>query len=132
MIFIDYEIKTSSIHGAGLYTKQDIKKGTLIAKASPKLDLDISIESFNCLDDKEKQEILYWGFFDDGRNIYHVDFDNTKFINHKNNANVTQDMNYSDMYLVAKRDIKAGEELTQNYLEFETEEELKKRGIKND
>ena len=27
------------------------------------------------------------------------------------------------------RDIKKGEELTQNYLEFETEEDLKERGV---
>ncbi|MCL2629801.1 MAG: SET domain-containing protein [Alphaproteobacteria bacterium] len=82
------------------------------------------------MDDKEKTEILYWGFFDEGNGCYHVDFDNTKFINHSENANITQDMAYKDMYLIAKRDIKAGEELTQNYLEFESEQELLNRGIK--
>ncbi len=131
MILIDYEIKNSNIHGAGLFTKQDIKKGDLIAKASLKLDLNISTEVFNSLEDKEKHEMLYWGFYDESHNCYHVDFDNTKFINHSNNANITQDSRYQDMYLIAKKDIKAGEELTQNYLEFESEKEFKGRGIKD-
>ena len=130
MILIEYEIKSSSVHGAGMFTKQDIKKGSLIAKASPCLDVDISTETFNNLQQKEKDEILYWGFFDAPRNCYHVDFDNTKFINHSKEANITQDPNHLEMYLIASRDIKAGEELFQNYLEFETEEEFAHRGIK--
>ncbi len=129
MILIDYEIKSSPVHGAGMFTKQDIQKGTLIAKASPKLDVDIPKEIFEKLDSREQQEILYWGFYDEPRNVYHVDFDNTKFINHSRDSNITQDVNHLDMYLLASRDIKAGEELLQNYLEFESEEEFNARGI---
>ena len=39
---------------------------------------------------------------------------------------------HSAAYLVATRDIERGEELAQNYLEFETEDDLKKRGIKTE
>ena len=53
----------------------------------------------------------------------------SKFINHSYNATVTQDEKFTDAYLVAARDIKKGEELTQNYLEFESEDDLKARGI---
>lgn len=131
MILIDYEIKSSKIHGAGMFTKQDINKGDLIAKASPTLDVDISAEVFEKLEKREKDEILYWGFFDAPRNVYHVDFDNTKFINHNKKANISQDPNHLEMYLIANKFIKKGEELTQNYLEFETEEEFAQRGIKD-
>lgn len=44
-------------------------------------------------------------------------------------ATVIQDEKHEEAYLVTKRDIKVGEELTQNYLEFESEEDLQKRGI---
>lgn len=74
--------------------------------------------------------MLYWGFYDELRGLYHCDFDNTKFINHNKNGNITQDKAYQDMYLIAKRDINKGEELTQNYLEFENIEDLLNRGIK--
>ena len=129
MILIDYEIKSSAIHGAGMFTKQDIKKGELIAKASLELDVDIPADVFDKLDEREKKEILYWGFFDEPREVYHVDFDNTKFVNHCRNGNITQDDAYLDMYLIATRDIMRGEELTQNYLEFESEDDLLARGI---
>jgi len=42
---------------------------------------------------------------------------------------LTQDPRHSEAYLVTTRPVKAGEELTQNYLEFETKEDLKRRGI---
>lgn len=129
MILIEYEIRNSKIHGAGMFTKQNIKKGELIAKSSPELDVDITEEIFNTLREKEKSELLYWGFYDKSQNVYHCDFDNTKFINHSINGNITQDQRYQDMYLIAKRDIDAREELTQNYLEFESKEDLLNRGI---
>lgn len=129
MILIDYEIKNSPIHGVGMFTKQKISKGQLIAKASPILDVDITKEEFNQLTDQEQKELLYWGFYDEPRGVYHCDFDNTKFINHQKEANIHQDDNYLDMYLIATRDIATGEELTQNYLEFESLEDLKRRGI---
>ena len=130
MILIDYEIKSSQVHGGGMFTKQDITKGDLIAKASPLLDVDITVDVFDKLEEKEKEEMLYWGFYDEPRGLYHCDFDNTKFINHSKEGNVTQDETYQDMYLIAKKNISKGEELTQNYLEFESEEDLLNRGIK--
>lgn len=118
------------MHGVGLFTRENLKKGKIVYTASPILDVDISQEEFDSLDEKEKREVRYWGFWDEPNNMWHVDFDNSKFINHSFNPTLTQDSNYKDAYLIAARDVKNGEELTQNYLEFETEEDLKKRGIK--
>ncbi|MDR1694961.1 MAG: SET domain-containing protein [Lactobacillaceae bacterium] len=129
MILISYEVKNSAVHGTGIFTKERIKKGSLIAKASPMLDLNIPPSVFETLEKREKDEILYWGYYDKRSGNYHVDFDNTKFINHSKDGNVTWDPAHQDMHLIAKRDIDIGEELTQNYLEFESIEELQKRGI---
>lgn len=49
MILIDYEIKSSSIYGAGMFTKQSIKNGEIIAIDSLELDIYISVETFNKL-----------------------------------------------------------------------------------
>ena len=133
MIMIDYEVKSSPVHGAGLFTRQDIRAGDLIAVASPSLDVNITPDVFESLTQREQDEILYWGFFDEnytGGGVFHVDFDNTKFINHSLDGNVMQDAAHHEMYLVAARDVVAGEELTQNYLEFETVKDLERRGIK--
>ncbi len=129
MIHIKYKLNTSPYHGVGLFADQDIEKGQLIYTPSPLLDVNITQEEFDSLDEKEKQEILWWGFFDEPSQKWHVDFDVTHFINHAYEGSVTQDPEHTDAYLVASRDIKKGEELTQNYLEFETKEDLERRGI---
>jgi SET domain-containing protein len=129
MIHIKYKLRASDFHGIGLFTDQEIKKGELIYTASTLLDLNITQEQFDSLHQNEKDEILWWGFFDEPSQKWHVDFDVSKFINHSKEATVTQDENHDEAYLVATRDIKAGDELTQNYLEFESEDDLKRRGI---
>ena len=129
MIHITYKLNTSGTHGIGLFSDQDIQAGALVYTASPLLDLDITQEQFDTLDEKEKREIQWWGFFDQPSQKWHVDFDVSKFINHSYDATVTQDPGHDEAYLVAARDIRKGEELTQNYLEFESEEDLRRRGI---
>jgi SET domain-containing protein len=124
-----YQLKASDLHGMGLFVDEPLKKGQLIYTSSPVLDLNITQEQFDSLDQKEKDEVLWWGFFDELSQKWHVDFDVSKFINHSKDATVTQDDSHEDAYLVAVRDIAAGEELTQNYLEFESPEDLKRRGI---
>ena len=130
MIHIAYKLKASDLHGVGLFANEDIKEGQLIYTASPLLDVNITQEQFDSLEQKEKDEILWWGFFDQPSQMWHVDFDVSKFINHSYHPTVTQDPDHDEAYLIAVRDIAAGEELTQNYLEFESQEDLSRRGIK--
>lgn len=129
MIHIDYKLKPSNLHGIGLFAGQPIKKGSVVYTASPLLDLNITQEQFDSLDQKEKDEIIWWGFFDEPSQMWHVDFDVSKFINHSPNATLTQATDHDEAYLIAARDIQSGEELTQNYLEFESPEYLSRRGI---
>ena len=132
MIHIQYALKTSDLHGIGLFADEHVTKGQLIYTASPLLDINITQEQFDNLSQNEKDEIRRWGFFDEPSQKWHVDFDVSKFINHAYRASVTQDSSHDEAYLVAARDIEVGEELTQNYLEFESEEDLRQRGITPD
>jgi SET domain-containing protein len=129
VIHIRYTVKESGLHGIGLFSDQDIKTGALICTASPSLDVDITQEEFDALSAGEQSEIRWWGFFDRPSRKWHVDFDVTRFMNHSYDANVTQDQNHQEAYLIAARDVRTGEELTQNYLEVETPEDLARRGI---
>lgn len=129
MIHIKYKLRESELHGIGLFADEEIGRGTLVYSASPELDVNISESRFQNLDPKEQEEVRYWGYWDKANNVWHVDFDNTRFINHSYNANLTQDEEYGEAHLIATRDIKKGEELTQNYLEFESVEDLERRGI---
>ena len=129
MIHIRYKLDKSNRHGIGLFADQNINKGDVVYTSSPILDTNISREQFDSLSESEKKEILWWGFFDEHSQKWHVDFDVSKFINHSYEATLTQDKKHKEAYLVAVKDIKRGEELTQNYLEFETQADLKNRGI---
>lgn len=129
MIHIKYKLDKSDKHGIGLFADEDLKEGQLVYAASPLLDVNITQEQFDSLSDREKEEFQWWGFFDEPSQRWHVDFDVSKFINHSEEGTVTQDKNHEEAYLVTTRDVKSGEELTQNYLEFESEEDLKRRGI---
>lgn len=130
MIHIKYKLDKSPIHGIGIFADQNIKKGQLIFTAEPILDVNITDDQFSSLNDAEKKEIKYWGYFNKFTNKWHVDFDHIHFLNHSYSPNTTQNTTSSEACLIASRDISLGEELTQNYLEFETEEDLKNRGIK--
>lgn len=130
MIHIKYKLDKSNFHGIGLFTDEDLPKGILVYTASPLLDVNISKEDFETLSDSEKKEIRWWGFWDEGSNVWHVDFDVSKFINHSKEGTLTQDETKDETYLVTTRNLQKGEELTQNYLEFESEEDLLERGIK--
>lgn len=130
MMHIKYKLDISNIHGIGLFAAEDLKVGQLIYTASPMLDVNITQEQFDSLSENERSEIMWWGFRIPETGIWHVDFDVTKFINHSSVPTVTQDKDRSDAYLVATRAVKVGEELTQDYREFETEQDLVRRGIK--
>lgn len=129
MIHIKYKLDRSDKHGIGLFADEDLKKGQLVYTASPLLDVNITQEQFDSLNDREKEEFRWWGFWDEPSQKWHVDFDVSKFINHSKDGTVTQDPTHTEAYLITTRDIKKGEELTQNYLEFESKEDLRKRGI---
>lgn len=129
MMHVRYLLDKSKYHGIGLFAGEDILKGTLVYTASPLLDMNITQGEFDTLSESEKNEVRYWGFFDEPSQKWHVDFDVSKFINHSREGTVTQDPNHQEAYLITTRDVKKGEELTQNYLEFETEEDIKRRGI---
>jgi len=131
MIHIKYRLDRSALHGIGLFADEAIKKGQVVYTASPALDLNLSKNQFEGLNEKEQTEVKYYGFWDELNNVWHVDFDVSRFINHSSDASLTQEKGHKDAYLIAARNINSGEELTQNYLEFESKEDLEKRGIRH-
>lgn len=117
MIHIKYKIKNSLVHGVGLFTDQEIKKGELVYTPNPLLDTDLTQQQFDGLSTSEQKEVMYYGYFHTKSQKYHVAFDAIRILNHADSgsANVTQD---EDMVMIAIRDIEAGEELLQDYSEL--------------
>lgn len=126
MLLIKATVKQSSVHGLGLFADEDIFKGTKIWKFSPGLDVEISGDKFEKLSQSEKDFILFYGFKSKKTNNYHLSHDNVRFINHSKEGNVAIDKNVDDVEypLIASKDIKVGEEILQDYFEFDNDHAL--------
>jgi len=118
MTLFDYKIKESKINGLGLFTNEEIKKGTVMFKASPDLDIELTKEQFDGLSNEEQKEFIHYGYLDKKSGIYKLDFDTAlRFLNFDKDGNIYQDETHTETYLIAKRDIGIGEEITFDYLE---------------
>lgn len=115
-----FKIKTyldkSKIQGIGLFSDEDTKKNSIVYIPNEKLDLSLSNSIFQKLSRDEKNTIKHFGY-KTKNGEYHLSFDNIRFCNHsksKNNISIGK-----KGYLYATRDILKGEELLQDYSEFE-------------
>lgn len=115
MFHVKTKLKESRIHGIGLFADQDIIKGSKIYSISEDLDLFLTDNALLDLSEDEIRTIKHYGYFDKEKSVWHLAFDDIRYCNHEKNANMILSTNC----LIAKRDIKKGEELTQDYSEFE-------------
>jgi len=99
-------VKESIIHGYGLFALQDIRAGEIIGLIECTRPTRLDSPYVLWLDDDRPVEVI----------------NDMKYINHSDDANAAY---YDDLTVVALRDIRAGEEITHDYLgdeEAEAEE----------
>lgn len=107
---IKCNIGISKIHGVGVFAINDIKKGEELF--NPIITrIEMSLQEFNSLDENTKKVIL-------DRNVIYA-YENIVFINPDAEINYPSFMNHSDNPnsngYIALKNIKAGEEITENY-----------------
>ena len=106
----DVVVKNSTIHGKGIFALNDIPEEELVMVIRGEV-----ITGKECVRREEEDNNVY--IFWNGR--YYIDTINTekiKYINHDCNYNCEVIENDNEtLYLIADRDIKAGEELTIDY-----------------
>jgi len=106
-------VKSSSLHGAGVYTTSDIKKGTLILEyTGPRLTAKA------CEGMYADTEVTYLFAMDD-ENVIIDGFGMAAFVNHTCDPNCETDQIDDKIWIMALRDIAAGEELTYDYNLFD-------------
>jgi len=115
MFHIKTKLGESKIDGIGLFSDQEILVGQKVYTPNPSLDLKISKPEFERLTDDEKSTIEHYGYLGKNDRMWHYAFDDIKFCNHSDDGNLT----LQEGVLVAKRHTSNGEELTQDYNEFE-------------
>lgn len=83
------EFDKSKINGLGVFTNEKIEKGSLVFKASPILDLELSKEQFDSLSCQEQKEFIHYGYLNKKSNTYKLDFDTAlRFLNYDKNGNI--------------------------------------------
>ena len=125
MMHIKYNLTLSSIHGIGIFAKENIPKDFCITEASPLLDINLTEKQFTSLSVSEQNEIKHHGHFDKILHKWHVDFDMTRFANHSEDPNLKQKYNKKGYYIITLKNIKDDEELTINYSDFENNSEYR-------
>ncbi|HSM88285.1 MAG TPA: SET domain-containing protein-lysine N-methyltransferase [Candidatus Limnocylindrales bacterium] len=102
-------VKSSSLHGAGVYTTSPVKKGTRVLEyTGPRLTRKETDGMY------ADNEVTYLFTMDDNETV--IDgFGMAAFVNHSCDPNCESDQIDKSIWIIALRDIGAGEELTYDY-----------------
>ena len=120
------EVKTSDIHGLGLFAKKFIPKGTIWWYARPRDVLIITKAQFITLDSSHKtsqmkdfiHNLLTYSYYERDLDALIFCLDDSRFVNHSFNANSGASEDENGFCAVAIRDIQPGEEITEDYSKY--------------
>lgn len=116
MLLVKTKLDKSNIEGIGLFTDEEIIKGTKLWQFEPSLDLLLLKEEVELLSDASREQFYRYAYLDKERQKYLLCGDDARFWNHSINPNCDETIDNDSTF--ASRDIKRGEELTINYSEF--------------
>ena len=125
MYIVPVEIKKSSIDGKGVFATKDIKKGSIAWQYTGGHDKKMTVQAFEALGTATKKSLKRVAYLSptSGMWVMPPENDPACYTNHSpdaNNTTVKVDPRVSDEPIfIANRDIKSGEEITNNYLEFD-------------
>jgi uncharacterized protein len=125
MLLVRTKVLPSPIHGLGLFADENIPKGTIIWEFEPGFDLVIDSQRVQELPEAPKQWMKHYAHLSKKNGKYTLSMDNDRYINHAADPNTIDiDTGREELATVARRDIRAGEELTCDYLAYSKESAL--------
>jgi len=133
MYLINVIAQDSSIQGKGLFAEQEINKGEIVWKFVEGHDKSLTLNEYSALSEEDKKYMDKVAYLSSISNqyIFPPDNDPALYTNHdaqNHNLSAVVDHTISpEPFFIANRDIMAGEELTNNYHEFD--EAIKSKAI---
>ena len=120
-MFVKNKIAKSKINGIGVFSNQFIPKSEIIWKFTPGFDLKFTKKQIKKLPKKAKEYLENYAWLSKKSGKYCFALDNAKYFNHSKNPNCFTAYYKNEKEVVTKaiRDIKKGEELTEDYRSFE-------------
>jgi hypothetical protein len=113
MLLVKTYLDKSAIHGLGVFADEVIRKGTKVWRFVDGFDRVYSPTQFAKLPKPARDYIWNYGYRVDGEILLTIDHDH--HMNHSDNANT----HWHDGYIVASRTIRKGEEITNDYRQFD-------------
>jgi uncharacterized protein len=123
MLLVKTRIGLSSIHGIGLFADEDIPRGTVVWDFMPPFDVMVSAKKVNLLPETTRAQVLKYSYYDDDEGKYVLCGDDARHFNHSETPNTGNgcEQNGTENATIAICDIRAGEEITCNYFDFDGE-----------
>ncbi|HXH30621.1 MAG TPA: SET domain-containing protein [Bacteriovoracaceae bacterium] len=123
MMLVRSSVKYSSIHGLGCFADQDIKKGELVWKLNPRIDLEFDLKTIETFPEitRDFLKMYSYGQESGASKTYILCGDHARHMNHSKSPNLSEENGCN----IAVRDIKAGEELTCDYTLFDADSDSK-------
>lgn len=113
MLLVKTYLDKSAIHGLGVFAAEFIRKGTKIWRFVEGFDHAYSPRQFAKLPKPAREFLKNYGYRVDGEILFTVD--NDRHINHSEDPNTYLKSGYA----IARRNIRKGEEITNDYREFD-------------
>ena len=117
MLLVKTRLGPSTIHGIGVFADEDIPRGTMVWSFNPLIDKALTDEEIEGLPALAQEFIEIYGFYRDDLCV--LCGDHGMFVNHSSTPNLESPEDQS----FASRDIKKGEELTEDYDNYDDEPE---------
>lgn len=119
MLLVKTYLAESGIHGIGLFAAQPVRKGTVVWRLDPTLDLELTEAQIEALAPPARDQIRKYTYLDLVRGTYVLCGDDARFFNHSDEPNCHDFPDADGGTTVAARDIDEGEELTSDYSRFD-------------
>jgi uncharacterized protein len=113
MLLVKTYLAKSQIHGLGVFAGEHIPEGAKVWRFVDGFDRSYSPKAFARLPKAARDYIRHHGYRVDGEILLTVD--NDHHMNHSDDSNTY----WNDGYIRARRDIRKGEEITNNYRDFD-------------
>ncbi len=126
MLYVKTKVLPSPIHGLGLFADQDIPKGTLVWKFTPGFDQRFTREQVEAFPKEVRDFLSFYAWQSKKSGLICNASDNGKYFNHSTGPNVRSAYVEGEDEVVTRavKDIRSGEELTDDYSTFEGRVEL--------
>jgi SET domain-containing protein len=121
MLTVKTFLAPSNISGTGCFATEFIVKDSVIWKLEPNFDLIITTDKFNDLPKIAQDYLSNFAYYNEFEGGYVLCSDNAKYFNHSDNPNCVA----HGLLTIATMDIQAGEEITEDYFNFDELAKLK-------